>query len=342
MQRLTLTDEDVADIDDVVDQICKLYDDIEDPELISRAGRFSRLLPERLGDFAEFFRLQEPDAVACISGYPVDESGIGPTPTHWKAGAAEGRTFRHEVFFLLCASMLGDAFGWATQQEGRIMHNVLPIEGDELEEIGSNSVRPLSWHTEDAFHPARGDYVALMCMKNPDDVLTHLCPLRELDLSDVDVDCFFEPEFTVLPDNSHQSSGELEPTGHAEVDKLRARSFALVERWNRAPERRPLFWGERSDPYWSLDPYHMVTDTWPERHRSNFEALCDKIDAAMAGYRLQPGDCVFIDNSRTVHGRASFNPRYDGSDRWLKRLNITRNLRASRAWRLTPDSRVIY
>ena len=30
------------------------------------------------------------------------------------------------------------------------------------------------------------------------------------------------------------------------------------------------------------------------------------------------------------------------TDRWLKRLNITRNLRGSRAWRPAADNRIIY
>lgn len=60
------------------------------------------------------------------------------------------------------------------------------------------------------------------------------------------------------------------------------------------------------------------------------------------GVGLAPGDCVFIDNFRAVHGRKSFRARYDGTDRWLKRLNITRNLRGSRAWRPAADNRVIY
>jgi len=33
---------------------------------------------------------------------------------------------------------------------------------------------------------------------------------------------------------------------------------------------------------------------------------------------------------------------YDGTDRWLKRINLTRDLRKSRASRLTADSRIIY
>jgi L-asparagine oxygenase len=53
----------------------------------------------------------------------------------------------------------------------------------------------------------------------------------------------------------------------------------------------------------------------------------------MKDVRLQPGDVAFIDNYRAAHGRKSFRARCDGTDRWLKQLNITRNLRGSRAWR---------
>lgn len=56
---------------------------------------------------------------------------------------------------------------------------------------------------------------------------------------------------------------------------------------------------------------------------------------------LQPGDCCFIDNYRAVHGRKPFTANYDGYDRWLKRLNITRDLRKSQKMRAKPLSRVI-
>jgi len=34
---------------------------------------------------------------------------------------------------------------------------------------------------------------------------------------------------------------------------------------------------------------------------------------------IEPGDIIFIDNNRVVHGRSPFFPRYDGSDRFLTR-----------------------
>jgi Fe(II)/alpha-ketoglutarate-dependent arginine beta-hydroxylase len=342
MHQLTLTSDDNAVLAPMLTDLAKAYGTIEDPELIRRAPVLAHALPPHLLDFLEEFRLAEPSALCVVSGVDVDEAELGPTPPHWRESQHESPAFRQEIFFLLCGSVLGDVFGWATQQDGRIMHDVLPIQGHEHYEIGSNSLQHLSWHTEDAFHPCRGDYVALMCLKNPDRVETVVCDAGDLDWSTLDVDALFEPEFTQLPDNSHKPQNASESTGDPTVDRLRARSFALIESWNEDPVKRPVLFGDRHAPYLALDPYHMKTEGWPERSLRAFDGLCDQIEAHMSDVRLRPGDIAFIDNFRAVHGRKSFRARYDGTDRWLKRLNITRNLRGSRAWRPAPDNRVIY
>jgi enduracididine beta-hydroxylase len=56
---------------------------------------------------------------------------------------------------------------------------------------------------------------------------------------------------------------------------------------------------------------------------------------------LEPGDMLFVDNFRAVHGRRPFSARFDGRDRWLKRINVTRDLRKSRRVRGSRESRVI-
>ncbi|MFC0527560.1 arginine beta-hydroxylase, Fe(II)/alpha-ketoglutarate-dependent [Phytohabitans kaempferiae] len=342
MQRLTLTPGDNLILAPMLAELAKAYDTIEDPELIARAPVLARSLPAHLLEFLEEFRLGEPSALCMISGLDVDEIQLGPTPTHWRDSQYDSPAFPQEIFFLLCATRLGDVFGWATQQDGRIMHDVLPIRGHEHYEIGSNSLQHLSWHTEDAFHPCRGDYVSLMCLKNPDLVETMVCDAADLDWSTLDVEALFEPAFTQMPDNSHQPQNTGQSTGDPTVDRLRARSFALIQSWNDDPVKRPVLFGDSQSPYMALDPYHMKTEGWPERSLRAFRGLCDQIEAKMKDVGLRPGDCVFIDNFRAVHGRRSFRPRYDGTDRWLKRLNITRNIRGSRAWRRAADDRVIY
>jgi Fe(II)/alpha-ketoglutarate-dependent arginine beta-hydroxylase len=342
MHQLSLTTVDNAQLSPILTEFADAYDAIEDPELVRRAPVLARALPTHVLEFLEEFRIREPSALCLISGLRVDEEQLGPTPVHWRDSQFKSPAFPQEIFFLLCGSVLGDVFGWATQQDGRIMHDVLPIRGHEHYEIGSNSLQHLSWHTEDAFHPCRGDYVALMCLKNPDLVATTVCDAGGLDWSAIDTEALFEPEFTQMPDNSHRPENVARSTGDPIVDRLRERSFALIQSWNDNPVKRPVLFGDRHDPYLSLDPYHMKTESWPERSLRAFQGLCDQIESHMMDVVLRPGDCAFIDNFRAVHGRKSFRPRYDGSDRWLKRLNITRNLRGSRAWRPAADNRVIY
>ncbi|MET8810502.1 arginine beta-hydroxylase, Fe(II)/alpha-ketoglutarate-dependent [Streptomyces sp. NPDC004549] len=342
MHDLALTPEDNAALTPMLAGLAATYDTIENPELLRRAPVLAKGLPTHLLSFLEEFRFAEPSALCRISGLDVDEDELGPTPEHWRDSHFDSPAFRQEIFFLLCATALGDVFGWATQQDGRIMHDVLPIKGHENYEIGSNSLQHLSWHTEDAFHPCRGDYVALMCLKNPDSVETVVSTVPDMDWSNVDVDALFEAEFTVMPDNSHQPQQGLASSGDPRIDALRERSFRLIQEWNDNPQKRPLLYGDRSDPYMALDPYHMDPSGWTDRSRQAFKQLCEEIERAMKDVVLLPGDLVFIDNFRSVHGRKSFQARYDGSDRWLKRLNITRNLRGSRAWRPATDDRVIY
>jgi alpha-ketoglutarate-dependent taurine dioxygenase len=57
---------------------------------------------------------------------------------------------------------------------------------------------------------------------------------------------------------------------------------------------------------------------------------------------LEPGDFCFIDNFQAVHGRKPFKARFDGTDRWLRRINVVRDLRKSRDSRLSAAGRVLY
>ncbi len=340
--RIALSPEDNRAVFPLVAGIAEEFETIEDVELLRRSRQLAGRLPDHLTRSLEDFRLREPSAICLVSGLNVDEESIGPTPSHWRDSQYRSPAFHHEIFFLLCASCLGDVFGWSTQQDGRIMHDVLPIKGHEHIEIGSNSLQHLSWHTEDAFHPCRGDYVSLMCLKNPDAVATMVCDAGDIPWTSLDVEALFEASFTQMPDNSHQPDGGLTSTGNPTIDDLRERSFNLIQSWNDYPVKRPVLFGDQSHPYMALDPYHMQTEGWSPRSLQAFDSLCREIESSMQYLRLEPGDLAFIDNFRAVHGRESFKARYDGTDRWLKRLNITRNLRGSRAWRSAPNDRIIY
>jgi alpha-ketoglutarate-dependent taurine dioxygenase len=73
-----------------------------------------------------------------------------------------------------------------------------------------------------------------------------------------------------------------------------------------------------------IDPAYM--DTLPGDHEGAraVEEFCAAIDESLIDVVLEPGDVLIINNRRVVHGRRPFKARYDGTDRWLKRVNVTR------------------
>ena len=93
--------------------------------------------------------------------------------------------------------------------------------------------------------------------------------------------------------------------------------------------------GSRQAPYIRLDPY--FTTPLDDDASAALKALAQTIDDNLQEVILQPGDCFFIDNYRIVHGRKAFKARYDGTDRWLKRVSITTDLfKVGRPWWAEP------
>jgi L-asparagine oxygenase len=56
----------------------------------------------------------------------------------------------------------------------------------------------------------------------------------------------------------------------------------------------------------------------PEAH-GLIRRIVDIYEAHRTGHVLEPGDVLVIDNRTTVHGRSAFEPRFDGTDRFLVR-----------------------
>jgi len=103
-----------------------------------------------------------------------------------------------------------------------------------------------------------------------------------------------------------------------------------------------VLFGNPEAPYWRLDPYFMDQLKDDKGAQEALDALIEAVDANIWDLTLQPGDFCFMDNFRAVHGRRPFKARYDGTDRWLKRINITTDLRKSRSARSTGTARIIF
>ncbi len=334
VDRYQLCPEEQLQLSALLDRVASTFSDPTTPRFLEAAPLLAHSLPIGLRRAVNRFRLREDGPGALLlGGLPLDDDALGPTPAHWNVQAnVEGH--RQELLLLLCGALLGDPFAWTTQQGGRLVHNILPMEAYTHEQVGFSSEEMLTWHTEDAFHPLRPDHLALMCLRNPDGVATFIGDVGQLDLPADVVDTLFEPHFTIRPDKSHlEGPSESEATTEGV-----ALPHKRMEVLNESPPPVAVFYGDRKAPYLRVDPFFMGQPEDP-RAKEALDRLTAAMDTVLVEVVLRPGELVLLDNARVVHGRESFTARFDGSDRWLKRINLTRDLRKSRASRASMSSR---
>ncbi|MFY1675676.1 MULTISPECIES: arginine beta-hydroxylase, Fe(II)/alpha-ketoglutarate-dependent [unclassified Streptomyces] len=331
----TLTADEASAIADLGLELASVYSSFGDPALLHDLPRLAARLPGGVQDFLRRFALADRHGHAVIRGHEFDQERIGPTPAHWRGRARPGPEFPEELLLMLYAALLGEPFGWATQQDGHLVHDIFPIRRHENDQLGMGSKEPLTWHTEDAFHPHRSDYLILGALRNPDHVPTTLGELDTSSLSEEDVDILFEPRFHIAPDESHL------PKNNSITSEEAAARFATIRRMVEERPLGPLLYGSRQDPYMRLDPYFTSVPEEDVAARHAYEAVFKVVDTGMREVVADQGDVLFIDNHRAVHGRPPFRARYDGTDRWLKRVCVTSDLRRSREMRATADCRLL-
>jgi Fe(II)/alpha-ketoglutarate-dependent arginine beta-hydroxylase len=341
MWALSLAAHEIDAVQALTHGIALEHKSVEEVEFIRRAPVYAHELPRRIREFLSDFKLQEPACGVClISGYPIDNARIGKTPSHWKWKLDTAASLEEQIMFVLFGCLLGDPFAWATQQDGYLMHDVFPIEGNKYDQLGTGSEQLLWWHTEDAFHPHRADYLGLMCLRNPDRVATTIGAPDLSRLSQEQIDLLFQPRYLIKPDESHSEKNESDLRKQTRNgDEVLDSAYEKIRNLNSAPPKVPMLFGNRQTPYVRLDPY--FTTPLDDEAGAALNALAQSVDENIQEVVLQPGDCFFIDNYRIVHGRKAFKARYDGTDRWLKRLNLTRDLRKSQGSRGGCEMRVM-
>ncbi len=179
---------------------------VHDAAFQRRAAVLAHELPRDLREVMVDFRLREPSGALLLSGIPIDDAQIGPTPAHWFPPAGMvSPTLREEIIFTLLAHLLGDPFGYATLHNGLLVHNIIPVRGYEREQIAFGSEEVLEWHTEEAFHPLRSAYTALLCLRNPYGAPTTFCDVADLEIDETDRAVLRRPLFETRPSGSHSA-----------------------------------------------------------------------------------------------------------------------------------------
>ncbi len=288
-------------------------DDPDAAAFVRAAGHAGRLLPADVHDALVDFADGSNEAGALvIHGVPVgDLPSTPPTPT------SVNKSDRVSEFALLTvARRLGQPVGYAPEHGGALVQNISPVESDAHRQLSTSSRSTLAFHTEAAFHPHRPRFLLLLCLRGDPSAATTLCSVQ----------C---PARRVEPAGA---GGPRDPAFHDDVGRVLCRGPR--PRVARCPARSsPATRRIRSSG--SMPTSCGVPTT---RRRQALERLSELASEQATGVVLEAGDLLVVDNDIAVHGRTPFQPRFDGTDRWLQRTFVVTDHTAADGER---DGRII-
>jgi L-asparagine oxygenase len=290
---------------------------LEIDRFLIEAHLFSHELPARIRRVFYEFKLTEFSEGICIRNNPINLERVGRTPLSLPSGIPP-KIIEEDVLHLLYGSLLGEIFGWSNHQGGHVINDVMPVWANRDTNNSSGSNHSLGLHTEDASHASTGDYFGLMCLRNPERVPTMISSIDDVRLDPKMKSILFEPRF-IVKSNGSISAG-ISSKNH---------------------ELTPILFGHPKSPYMRISTTGSYAVEGDHRAREALDALVTQLQQNAIELVLEPGDCCYLDNFKTAHGRQAYSPRYDGTDRWLKRIVIVNDLRKSRNLRSKPSSRVI-
>lgn len=332
-----LTGLEHAGIDQVVSKLTRQFGSIESADFADACSLAAHELPRSLRELAHRFKhLQLRCGAVLLQGLRIDDRRIGDSPSHWDAPWRNPTTLREEIAQCLIATLLGEIFGWRTQENGRFLRHIVPIEEDREEQLGGSSTVTLVWHNEEAFHSHRCDFLTLLSYRNDEGAQTILSCVDNIDIDDHHWRILSEPRFLVLPDKSHLP--EQNVSAHWRLDDD---AFARIQALYAKPTPVPVLSGARSRPFIQVDEAFMIALPEDDEAAEAFAWLLDQFSRKQVAVVMQPGDMLWIDNKRAVHGRSIYKPNYGPRQRWIRRVNVTLNLRDSLAYRESPEARQI-
>ncbi|MFF3389979.1 TauD/TfdA family dioxygenase [Streptomyces sp. NPDC002669] len=283
-------------------------DQVDSPEWVARARDAWDELPLQLRRAIRRFRRHSgPHGTLVIGGLPVDQASLPPTPA--VPGSVQRQATVPAALLTMVACGLGDPLAYLAEKSGALVQDVVPVPGQETFHGNAGSA-PLSFHTENGFHPHPPDYVVFLCLRADHDRTAgmRVAGIRQALalLTPADRETLFAPEFITTPPPS----------------------FGPDTASGAAAEPRPVLSGAVEDP--DIRMAQLVTTPLTPRATAALAEFGRACGATARSLRLVPGDLVVIDNRVTVHGRTAFQPRYDGADRWLQRTYVSSDLRRSR------------
>lgn len=224
----------------------------------------------------------------------LDVGNVPPTPFDISYSLSASHKSVKELEYAV--NRYGYLIGYSQEQNGKLIHNVFPLPEQSLHQISSSSEVPLELHTELAFHRYKPDYVFLMCLREDPSALTTYAVLSEIltHLSEETISVLRQQWFTTTIDLSFVLNGAIDKT-------------------------IPITVLSTADNITTFIYDAALIKPINELAAAALESLQGAITKCMRSVALKTGDLLILNNRTVVHGRNSFKPKYDGTDRWLLR-----------------------
>lgn len=240
-----------------------------------------------------------------VRALPADPN-LMDTPADLASVTKTKTTFLSEFWLSAVGSLLGEPYSYVQENNGNLFHNVRPAQ-EKADKLSSESSKVLlDLHSETAFHPFYPDFLLLYCLRSDRDKIakTIVAPLSDIrqQISPHLESILRKPVFKTGIDFSF---------GNVNGDKGNGPVLSILH-------------GDFEDSLIIFDP-DLMEGLTEEANQAILE-LKALFDAKKQGVLLEEGDLLVVDNYRAVHGRNSFRAYYDGKDRWLQRIYITRDL----------------
>jgi len=265
-------------------------------------------LPINLRNKLVDFKLFKQNGYLLISGLPCDHN-LMDTPQNHIDVLNKKQTFMSEFWLSVIGSYLGDPFGYLQESEGFLFHNIRPTLNNKLKISSESSEIFLNFHTECAFHPHMPDYLLLFCLRSDHDmkaatIFSCLSNFKN-DIDDSLEQVLRKPLFKTGVDYSFGNTNTIQGNGR------------II----------PIVSGDKNDSIIIFDPDLMQGIT--EEAKLALQKLETIVNKHKQEFILKPGEMLVIDNKRALHGRTFFKALFDGKDRWIQRLFVSRDLNAA-------------
>jgi len=272
----------------------------EFPELYNNYCKdLASKVPERIyNKLLHFSTYGSETGFLLIKKFPVYNNELPKTPLGniYKIGETTILARIQSIFL----SIIGELIAYEAEGYGRLFQDVVPIPTMHNMQTSLGSNTELEIHTEQAFSNLKPDVLSLSCLRGDENAFTYILPVQYIinNVSKEEIELLRKPLWTTGVDLSFKLNGN-----------------EFIEGDIRGP--MSIIQGTPEDPFLVFDQDLMKGIT-PESQEF-IQKLVNIYYKERIEYNLKPGDIIFIDNNRAVHGRSAFFPLFDGQDRFLVR-----------------------